>query len=121
MRQAQRPLTPGWVAGSVRARHMLARRIGRDQARELVGAASLEDALARLSGSAYGRYLRAGMDLASAQRALAETTLWHIRVLAGWASPQGLEAIRSLAAWFELVNIEDRLAFLGGGEPEGRQ
>jgi hypothetical protein len=117
VREAQRPLSPGWVAGSVRARHMLARRIGPGQARTLAGAASLEDALAGLSGSAYGRALRPGMELASAQRAVAETTLWHIRVLAGWAPPQALEAIRALAAWFELVNVEDRLAFLGGAEP----
>jgi hypothetical protein len=117
VRAAQRPLSPGWVAGSVRARHMLARRIGRDEARALAGTRSLEDALARLSGTAYGRSLRPGMDLASAQRAVAETTLWHIRVLAGWAPPQALEAIRSLAAWFELVNVEDRISFLAGGEP----
>ncbi|HEX6618581.1 MAG TPA: hypothetical protein VF024_02920 [Solirubrobacteraceae bacterium] len=116
MRAAQRPLSPGWVAGSVRARQMLARRIG-EQSRLLAAAPSLEDALAGLSGTAYGRALRPGMDLAGAQRAVGETTLWHIRVLAGWAPPQALEAIRALAAWFELVNIEDRVAFLAEGEP----
>ena len=77
---------------------------------------SLEDALAALSGSAYGRYVRPGMGLARAQRAVAETALWHIRVLAGWAPPGAQDAIRALAAWFELANIEDRLAFLAGGE-----
>ena len=112
------PLSPGWVAGSVRARHMLARRIGRDQAR-----AARRVAVAR--GCAR-RAVRAAPTAAScgpewtsrgAQRGVAETALWHIRVLAGWAPPGALEAIRALAAWFELANIEDRLAFLAGGEP----
>ncbi|HEY7250030.1 MAG TPA: hypothetical protein VIG37_06010 [Methylomirabilota bacterium] len=117
MRLAQRPLTPGWVAGSVRARHLLARRLGREQALALARSASLEDGLALLAGSAYGRSVRAGMDLASAQRAVGEATLWHLRVLAGWVPPRALEPVRALAAWFELANIEDRLAYLAGGEP----
>lgn len=116
MREAQWTLSPGWVAGSVRARHLLSRRIGRERARAVAGSPSLEDALAALSGSAYGRYVRPGMGLARAQRAVAETALWHIRVLAGWAPPGAQDAIRALAAWFELANIEDRLAFLAGGE-----
>ncbi len=116
MREAQRALSPGWVAGSVRARNMLARRIGREQARRLAEAATLDDALAELSGSAYGRLVRPGMDLARAQRAIAETALWHVRVLAGWSPPGAIEAIRSLTAWFELANIEDHLAYLAGGE-----
>jgi hypothetical protein len=116
VREAQWSLSPGWVAGSVRARHLLSRRIGRERARAVAESALLEDALAALSGSAYGRLVRPGMDLARAQRAVAETTLWHIRVLAGWAPPGAQEAIRALAAWFELANIEDRLAFLAGGD-----
>ena len=115
MRAAQRPLNPGWVAGSVRARHMLARRLGREQARALAASASLEHALGVLSGSAYGRSVRPGMDLASAQRAIAETALWHVRVLAGWMPPRGIELVRVLAAWLELANAEDRLAYLAGG------
>lgn len=116
MRPAERPLSPGWVAGSVRARHLLARRIGRAQARTLAGSASLEDGLSMLAGTAYGRFVRTDMDLAGAQRAAAETALWHVRVLAGWTPPRALEQVRTLAAWFELANIEDRLAYLTGGE-----
>ncbi len=116
MRAAQRALTPGWVAGSVRARNMLARRIGREQARRLAVAGSLDDALAELSASAYGRFVQPGMDLARAQRGIAETALWHVRVLAGWSPPGAIEAIRALAAWFELANIEDHLVYLAGGE-----
>lgn len=115
MRTAQRPLNPAWVAGSVRTRHMLARRLGAEAARSLAASASLEDALGVLSASAYGRSVRAGMDLRSAQRAVAETTLWHVRVLAGWMPPRAIDLVRTLAAWFELANIEDRLDYLGGG------
>ena len=60
-----------------------------------------------------GRY--AQIDLGSAQRAIAETALWHVRVLAGWMPPRGIELVRILAAWFELANAEDRLAYLAGG------
>ena len=49
-----------------------------------------------------GRY--AQIDLGSAQRAIAETALWHVRVLAGWMPPRGIELVRILAAWFELAN-----------------
>ena len=117
MRATNRPLTPGWVAGSIRARAMLSRRLGRDGALELAGSASLEDALAALSATAYGRAVRPGADLAGAQRAVAETVLWHIRVLAGWVLPSALEPIRALAAWFELANVDGRVAYLAGGAP----
>ena len=117
MRVAQRGLSPGWVACSVRARHMLARRIGRERAREIASSPSLEAALAGLGGSAYGERRRPGMELAEAQRAVADTALWHLRVLAGWAPAAGVASIRALAAWFELANIDERLLFLTGGEP----
>jgi hypothetical protein len=95
---------------------MLARRIGREQARRLAEARTLDDALAELSASAYGRFVHPGMSLARAQRGIAETALWHVRVLAGWSPPGAIEAIRALAAWFELANIEDHLGYLAGGE-----
>jgi hypothetical protein len=95
---------------------MLARRVGRAQARRLAAASAPADALAELAASAYGRFVRPGMDVARAQRAIAETALWHIRVLAGWAPPGGIEPIRALAAWFELANVEDHLAYLAGGD-----
>ncbi len=116
MRATGRPLTPGWVAGSVRARHLLARRIGRDAARELAASPSLENALEQLAGTAYGGFVHPGADLLTAQRAVAAAVLWHVRVLTGWAPPGALEAIRALAAWFELVNVEDRISYIGGGD-----
>jgi len=115
VRATGRPLTPGWVAGSIRARAMLSRRVGRDGARELAACASLGEARARLSATAYGRALRSDATLADAQRAVADTFLWHVRVLAGWVLPSALEPIRALAAWFELANIDERVAYLCGG------
>lgn len=116
MRAALRPLSAGWVAGSVRAQTLLQRRLGGNGARRLAGASSLEGALEQLSATAYGRTCRPGMSLTSAQRAVADTLLWHLRVLAGWVPPQALEPLRALAAWFEIANVDDRLAYLGGAE-----
>jgi hypothetical protein len=94
---------------------MVARRLGHEQSRAVAASPSLEHAIGLLSGSAYGRSVRPGMDLASAQHAIGETALWHVRVLAGWMPPRNIELVRVLAAWFELANVEDRLAYLAGG------
>ena len=63
--------------------------------------------------------MRTGQDLATAQRAVAETLLWHVRILAGWLPAAGAALVRALAGWFELMNIDARLAALAGegGEP----
>lgn len=116
MHLAQRPLTAGWVAGSARARQLLGRRLGRDRARELAGCRSLRDALGSLAGTAYAGTVRAEIDLSDAQRGVAATALWHLRILAGWAPPRAVEPVRTLASWFELANIEDRLAYVGGAQ-----
>ena len=114
MRPAQQPVGPAWVAGSVRARHLLARRLGRRRARALATSPSLGDALAVLEGTAYGRRVHAGMSLAEAQRAIVATALWHMRILAGWLPPGGVRTVRALVGWFELANIEDRLRYIAG-------
>ncbi len=116
MRAALRPLSAGWVAGSVRARTLLQRRLGADAARQLASTPSLARALEQLSATAYGRRCQPGLTLAAAQRAVADTLLWHLRVLAGWVPPQALEPLRALAAWFEIANVDDRLAYLAGAE-----
>lgn len=116
MRAGNRPLTPGWVAGSVRARHLWQRGLGPDGARRLAAAPSLTAALEQLSATAYGRRCRPDLDLAAAQRAVADTALWHLRVLAGWVPSPALEPVRALASWFEIANVDDRLAYLAGAE-----
>lgn len=115
MRATLRPLTPGWVAGSIRARAMLSRRIGRPEAFAIAERRSLEAALSGLVPTPYGRTVREHSDLEAAQHAIAATTLWHVRVLAGWVPPRALEPIRALAAWFEIANVDGRLAYLAGG------
>jgi hypothetical protein len=49
---------------------------------------------------------------------VAETLLWHLRILAGWLPAAGAGLVRTLAARFELENIDGRLAALEG---DGRE
>jgi hypothetical protein len=89
-----------------------------------VGAAAVANsgglgpALQLLIDSPYGADLESGMSLEAAQRQVAATTLWHLRVLAGWLPPGGSAVLQPLVAWFEIANIEERLAYLSGsGHP----
>jgi hypothetical protein len=109
----------GWVAGVTRARLLLSRTIGPEHARAIAGCGSLDEGLRALSGSAYGERVQAGASLAAAQRGVAETLLWHLRILAGWLPAAGAGLMRVLAGWFELQNIDARLAALAsdGREP----
>jgi hypothetical protein len=111
-------MSAGWVAGSVRGRLLLGRRLGREPALDLARAGSIGEGLALLAASPYGRAAELAADVAQAQRAIAATLLLHLRLLAGWLPPPGVGVVRALAGWFEVVNIEDRLAYLLGHEPE---
>ena len=90
-------MKPGWTAGVTRARLLLGRAVGPEHAREVARAPSLAEALAALAGSAYGERVRAGQDLATAQRGIADTLLWHLRILAGWLPAAGGALVRALA------------------------
>ena len=57
-------------------------------------------------------------DLTAAQRAVACTLLWNLRVLAGWAPPAGVVMFRIVAGWYEIANIEARLR---SDDPEIRE
>jgi len=109
---------PAWTAGVTRARLLLSRCIGPELASTVAGSPSLADGLAALAGSAYGERVRAGQDLTAAERGVADTLLWHLRILAGWLPAAGAALVRALAGWFELVNIDARLAALAG---DGRE
>jgi hypothetical protein len=111
-------MKPAWTAGVTRARLLLSRRIGAELASSVAASRSLADGLAALAGSAYGERIRAGQDLAMAERGVADTLLWHLRILAGWLPAAGAALVRALAAWFELANIDARLAALDG---DGRE
>ena len=71
-----------------------------------------------LAGSVYGERIGARDDLEAAERGVADTLLWHLRILAGWLPAAGAPLVRALAARFELSNIDARLAALAG---DGRE
>lgn len=112
-------MRPGWVAGITRGRLLLLRTIGAEQARTIAACRSLGEGLSALAGSAYGERVRVGEGLVAAERAVAETLLWHMRILAGWLPAAGAGLVRALAGWLELQNIDARLAALAsdGHEP----
>jgi hypothetical protein len=111
-------VSAGWVAGSVRARALVRRRLGPGRARTLAASGSLEEALAALAVTSYGRDVAPGQALAAAQRAAAATFLWHLRVLAGWLPRDGLEVVRAVAAWYEIANVDELLQRLAGRAEE---
>jgi len=109
-------MSAGWVAAGVRGRGLVRRCLGSDACEQLASEPSLAAALGTLALTAYGRELRAGMDLRSAQQAVSATVLWHLRVLAGWAHPLGAGTLRLLAGSFEIANVVGHLRALGGYE-----
>ncbi len=112
-------MRPGWTAGVTRARLLATRAIGPEHAAAIAACTSLSAGVGLVAGSAYGERVGAGVDLVAAQRAVAETLLWHLRILAGWLPATGAGLVRTLAGWFELVNIDARVAALvsDGREP----
>lgn len=102
-------MSAGWVAGSVRSAALARRRLGASSIRGLAGCASLAEAVDVLARSQYGRELHSGADLATTQRGIAVTTLWNLRVLAGWLPAEGAQILRLMAARFEIANIEEHL------------
>ena len=109
-------MSAAWVAGSVRARLLLERCAGVETVKQLAGAESLAEAVVGLSGTAYAPVAKSPeTTLEEAQRVVAGCTALQLRVLAAWLPPEAKRLLRSLAAWFELVNIDDRLAYLAGG------
>lgn len=109
-------MNPGFVAGSVRARLLLEHRVGPDAARELARSASLGEALAALAGRGYVVAERQSASLEDAQRSVASSVALAVRLLAAWLPRGGASGVRALGSWFELANIEDRIAYLAGSE-----
>src|SRR5512133_1406952 len=107
-----------WVAGTVRARSLTWRRLGAGAARRLAASGSLPDATAALAATPYRHGVRAGQDLAGAQRGVTLTMLWHLRVLAGWLPREGGRMLRLLAGRFEIANVDDLLEQMAGGQAE---
>lgn len=107
-------MSAGWIAGCVRARAVLRRRLGRAGARELAASPSLTDGLHLLVAGPYHRDVRVGQTLDEAEHAVGMTLLWHLRVLAGWQPRAGAEQVRLLAGWFEVANTTELVRSLAG-------
>ncbi|MET0765952.1 MAG: hypothetical protein ABWY29_13890 [Blastococcus sp.] len=107
-------MSAAWVAGSVRSRAMASRRLGTGGAHALAAGPSLADALVRLAATPYGHDVTIGQSLGQAQRAVADTLLWNLRVLAGWLPRAGGDQLRVLAGWFEIATVDELLRALAG-------
>lgn len=107
-------MTAGWVACSVRARAITRRRLGHESARALAASPTLAQAIVMLRRSPYAHDVREGQQLAEAQRAVVDTLLWNVRVLAGWAPGAGVAMLRSVASPLVAVNVEEHLQRLAG-------
>ncbi len=106
------------MAAGVRGRGLLRRRLGRDGARRLAASGSLAEAVDSLTNSPYGREVKRGMDLQTAQHAVATALLWHLRVLVGWGPAAGAGGLPVLATGFEIANVTGHLASLAGRPAE---
>jgi hypothetical protein len=106
---------PGWVAASVRARQLLEHRVGSETALLVAQAGSLERAVGLLSDTGAYQDGRSG-SLEAAQRDVAATLALRVRLLAAWLPRDAASGLRPLASWFEIANIEDRIAYFGGAE-----
>jgi hypothetical protein len=102
-----------WVAGSVRAHLLLQHRAGSGTALAVAEAGSFDEAAALLVEAGVlpeGRV----WSLEGAQREVAASLALQVRLLAGWVPRDAAGALRALGSWFELANLEDRLASFGG-------
>jgi hypothetical protein len=100
----------------VRARLLLGHRVGPDEARELGRSPTLEHALEALAGTAYGPSTARGAQLEDAQRGVAASVALSCRVIAAWLPREAAVGIRAMGSWFELANLEDRIAYLTSGD-----
>ncbi len=110
-------MSAGWVAGSVRARAMIQRCLGRTAVRDLAASSSVDAALLILAHSPYGHDIRPEQNLDEAQRAVVGTVVWNLRVLAGWMPREGVTMLRVLLGVLEAANVDDHLGGLTGAEP----
>ncbi|WP_433604140.1 hypothetical protein [Prescottella agglutinans] len=103
-------MSASWVAGTVRARALARRRMGAAAARSLTTSGSVADAVHALTRTPYGHEVRPHDSVATAQRAIGSTLLWHLRVLAGWLPRDGVDVVRLLSGGFEIADLDNSLA-----------
>ncbi|MFE9924835.1 hypothetical protein ACFYQA_25615 [Streptomyces sp. NPDC005774] len=95
-----------------RARALRTRCLGAEGTGRVAASPELDDALRYLAATPYRHDVTPGAALTEAQRAVSATLLWHLRVLAGWQPATGTDAVRALAAGFEISNTEHHLSAL---------
>ncbi|MFF7523009.1 hypothetical protein ACIP8U_07735 [Streptomyces pseudovenezuelae] len=88
--------------------------MGAEGTGQVAASGELDDALRYLAATPYRHDVTPGVTPAEAQRAVSATLLWHLRVLAGWQPATGADAVRTLAAGFEISNTEHHLSELAG-------
>ncbi|MEH0416747.1 hypothetical protein [Streptomyces sp. B21-083] len=86
--------------------------MGAEGTGQVAASGELDDALRYLAATPYRHDVTPGVTPAEAQRAVSATLLWHLRVLAGWQPATGADAVRTLAAGFEISNTEHHLSEL---------
>jgi hypothetical protein len=109
-------MTTGWVAAALRGRSLTAQLLGPHGQRQLASAPSWPSALEMLAATVYGKELAPDADRAATQLAAANSTAWQLRVLAGWVPPSGRSIVRVAAAPLEILNVEQHLRQLSGGD-----
>ena len=102
------------VGAVVRARAAASRRVGAGRVPSLAASSGLQEALSQLATGPYGHDVRPGQPLSRAQHEVYATVLWNLRVLAGWLPPDGAQAMRLLAGWAEIANVDALLRRLDG-------
>ena len=102
------------VGAVVRARAAASRRVGAGRVPSLAASSGLPEALSRLATGPYGHDVRPGQPLSRAQHEVYATVLWNLRVLAGWLPPDGAQAMRLLAGWAEIANVDALLRRFDG-------
>ncbi len=105
------------MSGALRGRMLASRRLDAGSRHVLDNARGLEEALSVLARTTYAHRLQPGVSLDEAQHQVGETTLWHLRVLAGWLPPGGGEDVRVVAGWFEMHDMIDYFAALSLSAP----
>jgi hypothetical protein len=91
---------------------LAARRLDPGSRRAIGQASGLSEAVRLLGATSYGHRLHPNMSLVEAQHAIGDTTLWHLRILAGWLPPRGGEDLRVVAGWFEMQNLTNLIVGL---------
>lgn len=92
-------------------------RVGAGGSYKIAAQQNLHEGLSLLTDTIYAKKLVGCTSLAEAERAIHETVLWQLRVLAGWMPATGTRLIRTAAGVYEIANILSLYRSLASGQP----